>query len=276
MKDKLSKFFSIFPWPDDPEAQKGKDYFDSTIKSIEKLFEHPWFTKLLKKKKVRILEICGGAGFGGVALSNLILQKNLDVDLVITDLRKDALKKAKQWGEKVLGKKILTKVIDAKEIHKLGRKFDMVFMYGLSTPHFNPWDIIRLFGATSECLEDDGIFIIDEADRRYSIFFTRGYQQLIAEGDDNKFVLNFHSGYDMLKGTFSRTHFSPIFPKKTITMELYFWGLAEIGSFTFLFFEDVDFVNTEGTRCFILGYKPRKVLRLGDLREPLLFRKYRQ
>ncbi|MEO0165164.1 MAG: hypothetical protein ABIL39_03395 [candidate division WOR-3 bacterium] len=146
-------------------------------------------------------------------------------------------------------------------------------MYGLSTPHFNPWEIIKVFLGACECLEDDGIFIIDEVDRRYGIFLTRGYQHLLAEGDEDKFVLSFHSGYDMLKGTFSRTHFNPIFPKKGVTMELFFWGLAEIGAFTFLFFKDVDFVNLDGTRHFILGYGPRRMLKSKDFRGPFLFRK---
>lgn len=272
MKDKLSEFFKIFPWPSDPETTEGKEYFNSTIKNMEKLFEHIWFKDILKKEKIKILEICAGAGFGGVALAKLILEKKLDVELIITDLRKDILLKAKKFGEKTLGKKVLTKMIDAREVQKLKKKFDIVLMYGLSTPHFNPWEIIKVFIGVTESLDDNGIFIIDELDRR-SGFFTRGYQYLLAEGNENKFIISFHSDYDIIKGTFSRTFFNPILSKKPITMELYFWSLAEIGALTFLFFEDVDFVPLGSTRHFILGYKPRRLLTYENLKEPLLFRK---
>ncbi len=33
----LSEFFSIFPWPDDPDSQEGKEYFERTVKFMEKL-----------------------------------------------------------------------------------------------------------------------------------------------------------------------------------------------------------------------------------------------
>lgn len=240
---------------------------------MEKLLEHPWVRNFVKKRQIRILEICGGAGFGGIALSKILLEQNLDVDLMITDLRKEVLKKAKKWGERVLKKKIFTKIIDAREIYKLRKKFDIVIMYGLSTPHFNPWEIIKVFSGVSECIEDQGIFIIDEADRRYSIFLTRGYQHLLAEGDKNKFVFSFHSGYDILKGTFSRTYFNPIFPEKGVTIELFFWGLTEIGALTFLFFEDVDFIEIGRARYFVLGYKPRRILPPQNLKGPFLFKK---
>lgn len=161
MKDKLSEFFNIFPWPDNPESEEGKNYFNSTIKNMEKLLKHPWLKEILKKKKIKILEICGGAGFGGIALSKLLLEKDLEIDLTITDLRKEVLNRAKKFGERILKRNIVTKLIDAKEINKLRKIFDIVLMYGHSAPHFNPWEVIKLFSGVSEVLEDSGIFIIE-------------------------------------------------------------------------------------------------------------------
>jgi len=43
-------------------------------------------------------------------------------------------------------------------------------MYGLSTPHFNPWQLERLFASVAQVLDDKGIFVVDEFDRRYTIF----------------------------------------------------------------------------------------------------------
>lgn len=273
MRNKLSEFFYIFPWPDDPESQEGKNYFNSTIKNMKRLLGHCWFKDILKKRRIKILEICGGVGFGGVGLTKLLLEKNLDVDLVITDLRKEALKKAKKWGERMLKRKIITKVIDAKEVYKIRKKFNIILMYGFSTPHFNPWEMIKIFSSVSEFLEDDGIFIIDEMDRRYNIFLNRGYKWALGEGKEDKFVISFHTGYDILKGTFKRTFFNPTLSKKPLTMEFYFWGLSEIGALIFLFFKDVDFLHIGDTRHFILGYKPRRILKPKEIKEPFLFRK---
>ncbi|MCS7250021.1 MAG: class I SAM-dependent methyltransferase [candidate division WOR-3 bacterium] len=273
MKDKLLEFFRIFPWADDPESEEGKKYYNFTIKNMDKLLKHPWFEDILKKKEIKILEICGGAGFGSIALSKLLLEKDLEIDLIITDLRKEVLKRAKKFGEKALKRDIMAKVMDAKEVHKLRKKFDIALMYGLSTPHFSPWDIIKVFSSVNRILEDDGIFIIDEVDRRYKTFLMSGYKWVLGEGKGDKFVISFHTGYDILKGTFKRTFFNPTLSKKPLTIEFYFWGLSEMGALIFLFFKDVDFLHINNTRYFILGYKPRRILKPEEFKEPFLFRK---
>ncbi len=48
---KLSEFYSIFPWPDSPETKEGKNYYVRTLKFMEKLIEHRWIKDLFKKKK---------------------------------------------------------------------------------------------------------------------------------------------------------------------------------------------------------------------------------
>lgn len=161
----LSEFFSIFPWPDDPDSQQGKEYFEGNlVKFMEKLLEHQWIKQLLKKKKVKILEICGGAGFGGIGLAKILSEKNIDVEILIRFKRRRT-KKAQILIKKMGIKNIKTIIMDAKEIGRLKDKFDIVLLYGLSTPHFNPWGLLKLLSSVSSVLNDNGIFIVDESDR---------------------------------------------------------------------------------------------------------------
>ena len=268
----LSEFYSIFPWPDDPESKEGKEYFAKTLKFMEKLVGHLWIKDLLKKKEVKILEICGGVGFGGIALAKLLLDKNIDVEITITDLRRDALEKAKNWGKKIEIEKIKTIVMDAKEIHNIKDNFDIVLLYGLSTPHFDPWELIKVFTSVSEILKNKGIFVIDEFDRRYSIFLHTGYKWVLAEGNENEFSVSFHTGYDLRRGTFKRTYINFKAPIKPVTMETFMWGLAEVCALTLVFFNDVDLIPLEGTRHFIIGHTPRKRISPNELKKPALFK----
>lgn len=270
----LSEFFSIFPWPDDPDSQEGKEYFERTVKFMEKLLEHQWIKQLLKKKKVKILEICGGVGFGGIALTKILSEKNIDVEILITDLREDSLRKAENWSKKMGIKNIKTMIMDAKEIGKLKDKFDIALLYGLSTPHFNPWELVKLLSSVSSVLSDDGIFIVDESDRRYRIFLINNYQWALAEGSiENKFCVSFQTGYSLTKGTFKRTYinFSKT-PIKPLEMETFMWGLSEVCAFMWTFFNDVDLIQLEGIRYFILGHSPRKKLKSSELKEPTLLK----
>lgn len=269
---KLSEFYSIFPWPDDPESQEGKEYFAKTLKFMERLLEHPWIKELFKKKSVKILEICCGVGFGGIALSKLLLTKNIDVEILLTDLREDVLTKAEYFGKKSGIGKIDTMVIDAKEIYKIKDSFDIVLLYGLSTPHFDPWELVKIISSVSYTLKDEGIFVLDESDRRYSIFLNRGYKWVLAEGDDEKFTVNFHAGYDFKKGTFKRVYINFFkMPIKPVRMETFMWGLAEVGAFMWPFFHDVDIIHLEGNRYFIVGYAPRKRIKPDEFKKPTLF-----
>jgi SAM-dependent methyltransferase len=269
LSNKLSQFYSIFPWPEDPESQQGKIYFDATLENMSRLLDHPWMTQAISiKRKVKILEICGGTGFGGVALARVLSQKGVNVSLLVTDLRKEALGLGRKWGSNILGSEVQTQVVDVREVHKLRKKFDIVLMYGLSTPHFNPWDMVQIFASVGQSLNDDGLFVIDESDRRYHIFMVQGYKWSYAEGDDDQLALSFHTGYDPIKGASKRTFLNVKDIAKPVSTDIFWWGLAEIGAFLWTFFADVDFMTATPRRHFILATRPRRLLKPKDLRTP--------
>ncbi|MGY4707607.1 class I SAM-dependent methyltransferase [Candidatus Bipolaricaulota sp. J31] len=264
-EDRLCRFYSVFPWFEDPESARGKRYFEVTLGFMEKLLDHPWMKGACARGRLKVLEVCGGAGFGGIALAKLLQEKGVEIDLTITDLREEALNKAAKWAERELGKGIETVLLDAREAHKLDEKFDIVLMYGLSTPHFDPWELVRLFSSVGDALCDGGIFVLDESDRRHRIFLTVGYKWALAEAADERFTVSFHTGYDLYRGTVKRHYLDLHAPDEPVEMETFMWGLAEVAAFVWCFFEEVDLVQLRDVRHFVLGRGPRGRLSPGDL-----------
>ena len=258
LDQKLKELYAEIPWPSDPESEEGKKYFERSIKSMETLVDHSWITELSGLRKIKVLEICGGAGFGSIALGKVLKGRNIDTEILITDLRSDSLENARNWGKK-LGLNVETKVLDAREVYKIEDRFDIALMFGLSTPHFNPWDMVKILSSVSSVLNPDGILAIEESDRRYRIFLNNSYKWVLGEGDENKLVLSIHSGYDIVKGVVKRTYVSLNFASKPLTMEMYMWGLAELGALTWTFFEDVDLIPLKReARFFVIAHNPRK------------------
>ncbi len=269
LSEKLKELYTSIPWPDDPGSERGKRYFVRTVQSMEALADFPWVEELAGHGKVKVLEICGGSGFGGIALGKVLEAKNVDVEILITDLREDALERARNWG-KASGINVKTMVLDAKEIHKLQDRFDIVLIFGLSTPHFNPWEMVKLLSSISTVLNPGGVLAIEESDRRFRIFINSGYKWTLGEGDEDKLVLSTHSGYDVLRGTVKRTYASLNFAAKPITIDMYIWGIAELGALIWTFFEDVELIPlSREFRYFIVARKPRKeLIKPSEIEEP--------
>ena len=120
---------------------------------------------------------------------------------------------------------------DAREVRKLGRRFDIAPIYGLSTPHFDPWDIARVFVSVSEVLIGNGIFVIDEADREYTIFLTQGYKEVLVESvSEGRLVASFHAGYDPLRDLCKRVFVVLTKGAEPVTLSTFLRGLAEVAS----------------------------------------------
>ena len=259
----LKSFYDVFAFPDDPRSEAGLKRYEKAVRRFQVLVEHEWFKALIQNKsQINILEICSGMGIGGVALAKVLSKKNIDINLTLTDLRENALKIAKEWGYKELKKDIRVIKVDAREMYILEMKVDIILMYGLSAPHFNPWDMVRLLASASETLLNDGLMTMEESDRIYRIFYQRGYKEVLIERvNEERMVISTHAGYDMLKGTFNRAVIDLVRKSKPVILETYYWGLAELMALTWIFFKDIDFVNVpEGNiaQGFIMARKPRR------------------
>lgn len=166
------------------------------------------------------MEVCGGSGFGGIALGKILKEKDINSEILIMDLRDNSLQKAKNWSKR-LGLNIETQVIDVRETYKIEGVFDIVLMFGLSAPHFNPWDMVKVISSVSQVLDTNGVFVMHESDRRQGIFLNNSYKWVLGREGGGKVMLNFHSGYDAIKGVVKRTYVSLTFVNEPITMEMY-------------------------------------------------------
>ena len=276
LSKELSRFYSIFGWPEDPYSVAGKERFKVAIEKMRKLVEHEYLKELVGTKDViKILELCGGTGIGGVALAKVIKDLGKSVELMVTDLREEALATARRWGSEVLGINVEAEVIDAREVHRLGREFDIALLYGFSTPHFNPWDMVKLLTSTSKVLSNQGVFLVEETDRRYTVFLRTGYKWVLVEprAKGESYVISYHADYDVLTGEVHRLFTTTKKPNEFITMSVYFWGVAELATLMWLFFKDVDTLPILRTSFIVLGYIPRRILKPEDLKElPKIFK----
>lgn len=160
--ESIKELYRLGIWELNPYSKEGQTRFKNAIDAFGRLLSHVWIKKLLERDAISILEVCAGTGIGGVALAKVFMERNIDVELLLVDIREDDLKLGSQWGSKVLGKSVDYVAIDAKEVHKIGRKFDVALMYGFSSPHFDPWEMLKLQASISECLNNEGIFLMEE------------------------------------------------------------------------------------------------------------------
>ena len=192
------------------------------------------------------------------------MDSKAEIELCIADLRESVLKIAEEWSREELGVSARTLVIDAKRIHELREVFDVVLITGFSLPHFCPWDVLELFAAVTEILPDKGILVLEENDRRYSIFLRAGYRSVLVEkAENNSVVLSVHSRYDPVRGTIQRVHFD-FLKNEACIIDTFFWGLSELMGFLWVFFRDIDIVWVTRTYGFILAREPRRKLSIKD------------
>lgn len=268
---RLSRFYSVFPWAEDPYSDEGRGRFEGALKDMEVLLGCEALRSLLGKGEVRVLEVCGGTGIGGAALCRALSSRGVSVDLLVTDLRVEALEVAERFCRET-GCKVRVAAADAREVHALGDEFDLVLMYGGSAPHFSPWDFARFLASASAVLSRGGALALEEVDRLQSVFLSVGYKWTLYEGSrGGKHIVSFHAGYNPRTGMVKRVFWG--FGGEPVEMELHFWSFAELASLVWLFFEDVHFVSLGRARGFILGVEPRKQLKPGDLGEPSFTRR---
>jgi len=167
----LEELYEMGIWPEDPYSEEGKRRYNHALEHMRKLTEHSFIKEISEAGVLKIPELCGGTGIGGVALAKALSEKGIEVDLMVTDLREKALEVARKWALEVLGKEIRTRILDARRAYKVKEVFDVALIYGLSISHFSPWDFAFILASLSEILQDKGIVIIGQVDIRRRIIF---------------------------------------------------------------------------------------------------------
>lgn len=229
----LEELYSWIRWPMDPGDERAQRRFVGT-----KTFFN-WAVKenlLPDRKKIRILDLCAGTGLAGAALAEVLTEWGREVELTLVEKRKEALVRVEGWleGSNVEVYGAVMHCMD--NLRKLGT-FDIALIWGLTMPHFDPLQAAELFRNVAKALEGDGVFMIEETDRAYSLFYRKAYRELLVEGrDEAGEIVSIDAGYDRKRGTIRRVYYRLPGFERLGEAEYRYWdlaGLAGIGKALF-------------------------------------------
>jgi hypothetical protein len=105
----------------------------------------------------------------------------------------------------------------------------------------------------------------DEGDRVYNMFIIRGFREIIPQVvEENRVVLDIFADSNSRTGDVKKLYVDLI-TRERATINLYYWNIASSAAFTWIFFEDVDFMPIRSS-CVgaVLVYRPRRVIKPGD------------
>ncbi len=262
----MEELYKVFPWHEDPESFRLR--IEEGLSFFRRLLQHEWAKQTLEATnitsggQVGILDLMGGVGVGGVSLSLALKETGLNPDLTILDVRITALEKAKEYSRKYLGKEATTIRARAEDVATSAScPYDVILIYGLSTPHLDPYQLTRTAAGMARCLVPHGIVLVEEHDRIYGILYLTGYKQVFPEeAGKESLVVSYHAGYNVNRGVFRRLIVNQ-YTEERVMAEARFWDIAGVAGILWAFFEDVDYQSLEGRwdRGFILARGPRGI-----------------
>ncbi len=260
----LERLYQVFPWIDDPFTDEGRMRYERELKVMEKVIGHEWVREVVDKsgESVSIVDVCGGSGIGGVAFAKVLHNKyGVKTSLTVVDLRRDMLEKAREFSERELGYRAETVTWNILEKLDLDREFDFALMWGHTTPHFSPWDLVRVYANISRLLKPHGLFMYDETDRVYTVFYLKGYGDVLPEHvEEDRIVLTIHKSRDFKTGYFHRVAYDLV-GREGVEMKVYIWDIAGSATLAWIFFNDIDYIPTSRPYSgVVLAYKPRKTI----------------
>ncbi len=257
----MEKSYRLAKWLDTPGTAKADERYQQIKNEINKICKHSWFLQSLKDRKtIKVLDICGAWGIAGTAISKTLSEQGYETELTIQDIRSDSKDDACSFVERELGVKPTYLIGDATQLPHFDTKFDVCVFWGMSTPHFSHWNMLKLLSGVAHNLTDDGLMLIEEADRVYTTFLSGGYQRLFVEGgSEDEVVVSLHRGYDSRRGMVRKTMVDLSSGEKAKD-EFHLWSLSETASQLWVFFEDVDFIARDPYRGVLLAKTPRRSL----------------
>jgi SAM-dependent methyltransferase len=249
-----SNLYELYFWPDDPSSERGQKYLQETFYYFQKLIDSSIISSnFLDKDEWNVLEICAGSGYGSLVFASLFPNKKVNV--LVTDTRDLFMENARLSA--ILGiNNVNFRQIEAMQISDFNKKFDVIIMYGLSTPHFPPKESIQLYSKVKEALSVDGFFILQEMDRRKALFLDgKYYKKAYAEGHNERLVSE-EIGYNVDDGTVQREYYSEKDPSSRVSSKSFFWSVAETDALLSLYWDKVDKVPLGGDKYFLISSEP--------------------
>ena len=263
----LSRIYNLLGWPGNPYTREGRARYEATVKEAGKIISHEWISATLRgRDSVKVLDVCGGSGIAGAAFAKVLKERGVKPEVIVIDLREDALSVARRFIEEEVGIKPETLALDVTRMHDANLNADLTVLWGLSTSHFSPWDLMKVVSGIASNLVADGVLVIEEFDRHSGIFLTNRYQHVMPElVGEGKVTVSVHEGRDPITGYVSRVLVN-LMSGEAVKLRVYFWDIASTAAITWAFFKDVDFIQGKsGVHGYVLAKWPREALRPEDV-----------
>ena len=239
----LDEVYSVIRWPMHPDDERARRRFIG----IKSFFN--WAVKegmIPENREIRVLDLCAGTGIAGAALADVLREWGYRVTLTVLDLRKEELELVERWLEDEEDVEVLGAVKDCREPLNFIRKQDVVLIWGLTMPHFDPFETARIMRNVASVLTSDGSFFIEEMDRVYSLFYRRRYKDIVVEEkDDEHTVISIDEGYDVKRGVVRRSYYELPGFKRMFEMESRLWDLAGLAGMGSILFDDVRIITRD-------------------------------
>lgn len=114
-----------------------------------------------------------------------------------------------------------------REVVKFVGEYDVVVFWGYMMLYFDFFDVVRFFVNVVFILSGEGVFIIEDMDRVYWIFYCVGYKKFFIEGwRENYIIVLMYEGYDFVRGIFKRGYYIFFGFKKISDVDFYYWDLV--------------------------------------------------
>ena len=263
----MERLYSLIPWPEDLGSFRRR--VEEGVGRFRAILRHEWLSHLPGKGRVRVLDAMGGTGVGGVSLSLALREAGAEPELTVLDVRGSALELARRYSREVLGFEAYTVSAGVEGLPEAaGCPYDVIVVYGQSTPHLDPYQFVRAAAGMASCLSGDGVAVIEEGDRVYRILYRVGYKEVLPQDvGPERLIVSYHAGYDPYRGMFRRLIVDHYTGEKAVA-DVRFWDIAGLAGILWAFFRDVDFqADKSPTSGFILARSPRPV-DPGDYLEP--------
>ncbi|NJE08350.1 class I SAM-dependent methyltransferase [Thermococcus sp. M39] len=270
----LEELYEFLHWPMHPDDEGARKRFEKIVRVFSSLIED---RIIESKEEIAILDLAAGTGIAGVALAKVLGERGVKVELTAVDLREKDLHFVDRWikAYEVKNAKANTVTADIRELHRYFEEshYDVAMLWGLTMPHFDPFETIKIFANVSYALKEDGIFLMEESDRVFNILYRVGYRDFLVETKTEEYTLiSVHEGYNLKRGTFKRTYYKIPGFEKVSEDEHRLWDIAGILGIGSIFFKDFKLITKMEHEVFgvsdVLVFKnPRKNLPLNEFLE---------
>ncbi|AHF81185.1 SAM-dependent methyltransferase [Thermococcus paralvinellae] len=269
----LEKLYEFLHWPMHPDDEATKIRFERIVRVFDRLIEE---RIIESKEKITILDLAAGTGIAGAALTKAFSNKGVKVELTAVDLREKDLHLIDEWIKSYsVNAEANIVVADIRELHRYFEEahYDIVILWGLTMPHFDPFDTVRIFANVSYVLKEDGIFLMEESDRVFGILYNTGYKDFLIETKTEDYTLvSIHEGYNLKRGMFKRTYYKLPGFEKIAEEEHRLWDIAGILGIGGIFFKDFKLITKGqhevlGVADVLVFKNPRKNMPLNEFVE---------